>query len=192
VGDLWLNTDVPESVDRGAASERQLIVFTLHGDQWAVPIETVREIVQYRRPTATAAATGVVRGLISLRGEVLPVADLSSRLRRDAHSGDGAQIIVLALSEGSLGLIVDHVEGVRHVPAAHISPSPVPGAEEGLGEEIAAIDDGLVLLLDPQRALGGVLRRPAAKRSAPRRRSGSAGGGGDEARGGEEAGQAPG
>ncbi len=44
----------------------------------------------------------------------------------------------------------------------------MPGTDPGFGEEIAAIDDVLVLLLDPQRVLGGVLRRPAAvkKRAA--------------------------
>jgi purine-binding chemotaxis protein CheW len=164
---VWLNTDVPVRVDRGAGSERELVVFTLHGEQYGVPIETVREIVQYRRPsaTATAVAGGLIQGLISLRGEVLPVADLSSRLGREPHSGEGAQIVVLALAEGSLGLIVDHVEGVRRVPDEQISPSPVPGAEAGFGDEIAAIDDVLVLLLDPQVVLDGVLRGPAAKRS---------------------------
>jgi purine-binding chemotaxis protein CheW len=167
---VWLNTDVPVRVDRGAGSEREFVVFTLHGEQYGVPIETVREIVQYRRPsaTATAVAGGLIQGLISLRGEVLPVADLSSRLGREPHSGEGAQIVVLALAEGSLGLIVDHVEGVRRVPDEQISPSPVPGAEAGFGDEIAAIDDVLVLLLDPQVVFDGVLRSPAAKRATVR------------------------
>jgi purine-binding chemotaxis protein CheW len=162
---VWLNTDVPTNVDRGAGSERELVVFTLHGERYGVPIETVREIVRYRRPTATAAAAGLIQGLISLRGEVLTVADLSSRLGRDAHRGEGAQIVVLTLAEGSLGLVVDHVEGVRRVPGDHVTRSPVPGTEQGFGEEIASIDDDLVLLLDPQRVLGGVLRRPAPKRT---------------------------
>lgn len=156
------------SANRGADAERHLVVFALHGEQYGVPIATVREIVQYRPPTATAAATGLIRGLISLRGEVLPVVDLSSRLGREPHTGDGAQIVVLALAEGSLGLIVDHVEGVRRVPADRISPSPVPGTESGFGDEIAAIDDVLVLLLDPQQVLGGILRRPAPPPKEPR------------------------
>jgi chemotaxis signal transduction protein len=163
VRDVWLNTDVPVRADHAANSERQLVVFSLHGEQYGVPIGTVREIVRYTRPTATAAATGLIRGLISLRGEVLPVVDLSSRLGREAHSGEGAQIVVLALSHGSLGLIVDHVEGVRNVTGDRITPSPVPGAEKGFGEEIAAIDDQIVLLIDPQAVLGSVLRPPATE-----------------------------
>ena len=71
-----LNTDVPARQERADDDERQLVVFTLHIDQFAVPIESVREIVReivrYTRPTATAAASGVIRGMISLRGQVVP------------------------------------------------------------------------------------------------------------------------
>ena len=77
---------MPIGEDRGGVSERQLVVFTLHGEQYAVPIETVREIVRYTRLTATAAASGLIRGMISLRGVVVPVADLSSRLDREPHT----------------------------------------------------------------------------------------------------------
>ena len=145
---------------------RQLVVFTLHGDRFAVPIETVREIVRYTPPAASAAASGLIRGMINLRGVVVPVADLSDRLGHGRHTGEDAQIVVLELRDGPLGLIVDHVKGVQRVPRAQINPTPVPGAEQGFGDEIAAIDDELVLLLDPERVLGSLLRRPAAR--APR------------------------
>jgi len=159
-----LTTDVAGRQEPPGDGERQFVVFTLHSDQFAVPIETVREIVRYTRPTATAAASGLIRGMISLRGTVVPVADLSDRLGSDPHTGEGAQIVVLELREGALGLIVDRVEGVRRVRDGQISPTPVPGAEKGFGDEIAAIDDELVLLLDPQRVLGSLLR-PRRSRS---------------------------
>src|SRR5579875_3419379 len=63
-----------------ARSEHQLVIFTLHGEQYGLPVDVVAEIVRYTAPTATAAATELVRGLINLRGRVLPVADLSRRL----------------------------------------------------------------------------------------------------------------
>jgi chemotaxis signal transduction protein len=155
--------------DQGVRAERQLVVFTLHSEQFAVPIETVREIVRYTRPMAGAAAGGLICGMISLRGAVVPVADLSERLGHEPHTGEGAQIVVLELREGALGLIVDHVEGVQRVSSAQISPTPVPGAEKGFGDEIAAIDDELVLLLDPQRVLGSLLGRPATRTPRPKK-----------------------
>ena len=99
--------------------------------------------------------------MISLRGAVVPVADISDRLGREPHTGESAQIVVLELSDGPLGLIVDHVEGVKRVQRAQISPTPVPGTEKGFGDEIAAIEDELVLMLDPQRVLGSLLRGSA-------------------------------
>jgi len=59
--------------------ERQLVVFSLHGESYALPIASVREIIRYVEPGATAVATGVIQGMISLRGRTLPVIDLSSR-----------------------------------------------------------------------------------------------------------------
>ena len=168
-----LNPDVAGRQEPQGDGERQLVVFTLHSDQFAVPIETVREIVRYSRPTATAAASGLIRGMISLRGTVVPVADLSDRLGRDPHPGEGAQIVVFDLREGALGLIVDRVVGVRRVRDGQISPTPVPGAEKGFGDEIAAIDDELVLLLDPQRVLGSLLRPPRSP--SPRAKEPAAG-----------------
>ncbi len=171
---LWLNTDVATRQDRGGDAERQLVVFTLHGEQFAVPIETVREIVRYTPPTAGAAAGGLIRGMISLRGAVVPVADLSDRLGREPHTGKTAQIVVLELRDGPLGLIVDHVEGVQRVRGAQISPTPVPGAEKGFGDEIAAINDKLVLLLDPQRVLGSLLRGSGTPGAASEEAGGAA------------------
>ena len=88
-------------------SERQLVVFTLHGEQYALPVTTVREIIRYVEPSATATASGLIRGMISLRGHVLPIVDLSIKLRRTLEFGDGTRILVIELEGGSVGLLVD-------------------------------------------------------------------------------------
>jgi purine-binding chemotaxis protein CheW len=63
-----------------AEVERQLVVFSLHGEHYGLPITAVREIIRYIPPSATATASGVIQGLINLRGRTLPLVDLSSRL----------------------------------------------------------------------------------------------------------------
>jgi len=92
---------------------------------------------------------------------------------------------VVEVSGGSLGLIVDGVDGILHVPVDRIAPLP-PAADTSLGNEIAAVGGRLIVVIDPERALGGVLarkparaRKPAASRAAvrgadpqPRRRGG--------------------
>jgi purine-binding chemotaxis protein CheW len=155
-----------------AADERQVVVFSMHGEHYGLPIATVREIIRYVAPGATATARGIVRGMISLRGRTLPIVDLSSRLGQQLELGAGTRILVLEIAAGALGLIVDGVDGILPVPSAQIEPLPVASADTGLGEEVAAVGERLILLIDPERAFGDVLpRKPAPAR---RRRTTSA------------------
>lgn len=143
--------------DAQSEVERQLIVFSLHGERYGLPIADVQEIIRYTPPRVTAAARGLVQGLINLRGRVLPIVDLSPRLGRRLEINKGTRILVVEVAGGLLGVIVDSVDGVRDIPADTIEPLPVQPSADGLGDQIAAIDDRLIVLVDPERALGGVL-----------------------------------
>ena len=149
-------------------SDRHLVVFSLHGEHYALPVELVREIVRYTPPAVTAAAGGLVQGMISIRGEVLPIVDLSSRLGRLLEIGSGTRIVVVELKRGPLGLIVDTVEGVWRIPAAQFEPLPVPVAAEGLGKEIVAVGGRLIMLIDAEKALASAFpRTPRRPRTTP-------------------------
>lgn len=142
--------------------ERQLIVFSLHGEHYGLPIASVREIIRYTPPRVAATARGLIQGLINLRGQVLPVLDLSARLGQVLEVSDTTRILVIDVANGVLGLIVDGVDGVEQVAADRIEPIPGAGTDDALGDEIVAIQDRLVMLMDPDRALGRVLpARPA-------------------------------
>jgi purine-binding chemotaxis protein CheW len=157
--------------DAQSELERQLIVFSLHGEHYGLPIASVLEIIRYTPPRVTAAAWGLVQGLINLRGRVLPLVDLSARLGRTLEVSDATRILIVEVANGAVGLIVDTVDGMVRVPTPRIEPIPVAAGEDALGDEIAAIDDRLVMLIDPERALGGVLSHGTASgdRGAPRR-----------------------
>ncbi|HEY6526295.1 MAG TPA: chemotaxis protein CheW [Solirubrobacteraceae bacterium] len=156
--------------DAQSEPERQLIVFSLHGEHYGLPIASVQEIIRYTPPRVTAAARGLVQGLINLRGRVLPVLDLSSRLGGTLEVSDTTRILVVEVANGAVGLIVDGVDGVVRVAPERIEPIPGAVGDDALGHEIAAIDDQLVMLIDPERALGGVLTgAPAAQPEAPDR-----------------------
>ena len=62
------------------ATTRQLVVFTLGSEEYALPIRQVHEIIRYTEPRSVAAQSGWVRGVISLRGKIVPVFDLAARL----------------------------------------------------------------------------------------------------------------
>jgi purine-binding chemotaxis protein CheW len=156
-----------------AEAERQLVVFSLHGEHYGLPITSVREIIRYVPPSATATAAGLVQGLINLRGRTLPIVDLSSRLGRNLEVGSKTRILIVEVSGGALGLIVDTVDGILPIPAEQIERLPAAAADEnGLGEEVAAVGDGLIVLIDTERVFGAVLSKPAAP--ARRRRTSTA------------------
>jgi purine-binding chemotaxis protein CheW len=154
-----------------AEAERQVVVFSLRGEYYGLPITTVREIIRYVAPSATATARGAIRGMIILRGRTLPVADLSSRLGQELDVGARTRILVLEVAGGALGLIVDSVDGILPISSEQIEPLPVASGDEGLGDEIAAVGDRLIVLIDPERAFGDLLPRKAARTPARRRKT---------------------
>ena len=132
-------------------------MFSLHGEDYAVPLANVREIIRYSEPQATAASHGLVQGMISLRGQVVPVADLSSVLGRSPEIDAHSRIIVLEVANGALGLIVGDVHGVTRITEEQIQPLPMRVIAPGVGEHVAAVGERLILLIDPERALGKAL-----------------------------------
>ena len=154
-----------------AEAEDQVVVFSLHGEHYALPITAVREIIRYTRPGATAAASGLIRGMINLRGKTLPVVDLSPRVGGELEVGAGTRILVVEVANGVFGLIVDAVDGIVRIAAEQIEQLPVAAKRE-LGDQIAAVGDRLIVLIDPERALGELL--PARRAPARRRRTTSA------------------
>ncbi|HET6867103.1 MAG TPA: chemotaxis protein CheW [Solirubrobacteraceae bacterium] len=154
-----------------AEAERQVVVFSLAGEYYGLPITAVREIIRYVEPSATATARGAIRGMIVLRGRTLPIADLSSRLGQELELGIRTRILVLEVAGGALGLIVDGVDGILPIPADRIEPLPVATGDDGLGHEVAAVGERLIVLIDPERAFGDLLPRKPARAPARRRKT---------------------
>jgi purine-binding chemotaxis protein CheW len=130
------------------ASTRQLVVFSLGDEEYALPISDVHEIIRYTEPRSVASSVGWVRGVISLRGKIVPVYDLAARLGQSAASDAAEQKIVIVETADQLaGVIVDDVAEVLTVDAEQLDA--VPSATEPAIESIAKIDDRLIVLLTP-------------------------------------------
>ncbi|MGO9973937.1 MAG: chemotaxis protein CheW [Solirubrobacteraceae bacterium] len=126
---------------------RQLVVFKLAGQPYALPIKHVQEIIRYTRPREVASVDVWVRGVLSLRGRILPVYDLAARLGLSAEIDEQAKIVIIESGSESAGVIVDEVDEVLTVGADRFEG--VPGADEALIDSIAKIDDRLIVLLAP-------------------------------------------
>ena len=135
-------------------STRQLVVFSLGDEEYALPITQVQEIIRYAEPRAVASEAAWLRGVISLRGKIIPVCDLAARLGL-ARDGDGrANIVVVETEGGTAGVIVDEVQEVLTVDDTQLEAVPAAGAE--FIEAVVKVDDRLVVLLDASRIFVGV------------------------------------
>jgi purine-binding chemotaxis protein CheW len=132
---------------------QQLVVFTLGNEEYALPIQQVQEIIRYSEPRAVASTEPSIRGVISLRGRILPVFDLGVRLGVHAEPAQDQKIVIVETGSGTAGVIVDEVEEVLTVDADQLDE--VPGAGSDAIAAIARIDDRLVVLLTPDRLFAG-------------------------------------
>jgi purine-binding chemotaxis protein CheW len=126
-----------------------LVVFTLEGRAFALPVLDIGEILRMVAITHVPDTPAWVRGVINLRGQVIPVVDLRRRLGlQSSEIGLNTPILVVRTAERSLGLIADAVTDVIEVPDHDLSePSDVGGR----GQAISAVvrtDEGLVMILD--------------------------------------------
>jgi len=138
----------------------QLVVFTLGHEEYALPITQVQEIIRYTEPRAVASDAPWIRGVISLRGKIVPVCDLAARLGLAAERADNAKIVIVETVTGTAGIVVDEVEEVLTVDDAQLDS--VPGAGADFIEAIAKIDDRLVILLNPDGIFAGLELEHAA------------------------------
>jgi purine-binding chemotaxis protein CheW len=133
---------------------QQLVVFSLGEEEYALPITQVQEIIRYTEPRAVASDVPWIRGVISLRGKIVPVCDLASRLGLQTERPEQAKIVIVETGSGTAGVIVDEVEEVLSVDAEQLDAVPAAGSE--FIDAVAKIDDRLVILLNPEGIFSGV------------------------------------
>jgi len=139
---------------------QQLVVFALGEEEYALPIRQVQEIIRYSEPRAISSADPWIRGVISLRGKIVPVYDLGLRLGLHFEPGADQKIVIVETGSDTAGVVVDQVEEVLTVEEAQLDD--IPGAETDATEAIAKIDDRLVVLLSPERLFGSAAAYEAA------------------------------
>src|SRR5262245_6544979 len=96
-------------------STRQLVIFSLGEEEYALPITRVQEIIRYTEPRGVASPVAWVRGVINLRGKIVPVCDLALRLGLPSDRREGAKIVIVETETGTAGVIVDDVDEVLTV-----------------------------------------------------------------------------
>ncbi len=152
----------PPLTDKSAPPERpaQVLTFWLGAEVFGMDIRTVREIIQCGPMTTVPLMPAFVRGVINLRGAVVPVVDLNARFgRAPAKLGKKSCIVIFDARRGServeLGLLVDAVSEVIRMAPGDVEPPPEFGSAirrefiRGIGK----VGQRFVILLEPDRAL---------------------------------------
>jgi purine-binding chemotaxis protein CheW len=124
----------------------QLVVFSLGEEEYALPIAHVQEIIRYTEPRSVASQTPWVKGVISLRGKIVPVYDLASRLGLPPRAA-ARKIVIVDSGDDMAGMIVGDVKEVLTVTTADLDEVPAAGA--ACIQSIAKVGDRLVVLLRP-------------------------------------------
>lgn len=136
--------------------ERQLVVFTLANESYGVAITTVKEIITMQKVTPLPKSPPFVKGVINLRGRVIPVVDLKSRLNLpETEVAHDTRIMVIEVGDRTVGCIVDSVREVLTIKESVIEPPTGGSAEIDYMEGIAKVGEELVILIDLQRVLAG-------------------------------------
>lgn len=129
----------------------QLVSFYLEKEEYGVDILKVREINKMMQLTKVPNAPEYIEGVINLRGKIIPVVDLRTKLgmsrrEQDIHS----RIIVVDVEDKTLGFIVDRVSEVLRIPKSvtEAPPAIVSGVDSEYITSVGKLDDRLLILLD--------------------------------------------
>ncbi|EGO63172.1 chemotaxis protein CheW [Acetonema longum] len=134
-----------------SSSEVQLVVFKLGREEYGFNILQVQEIKKMTDITRVPNTPEYVKGVINLRGSVLPVIDLKKRLGlAEGDYSDTSRIIIVKVDEVHVGMVVDAVTEVTAISQDHIEPPYVVSSEVGINyiSGVGKLDNRLLILLN--------------------------------------------
>ncbi|HPU20419.1 MAG TPA: chemotaxis protein CheW [Alicycliphilus sp.] len=150
-------------VDKGieivAAGAREYLTFRLGQEEYGIDILKVQEIRGYEAPTRIAHAPAFIKGVINLRGTIVPIVDM--RLRFGCAQADYDSftvVVILNLRERVVGIVVDSVSDVMELAPEQLRPAP--DLESSIDAQcirgLGSVGERMLILLDIERLMAGV------------------------------------
>lgn len=141
--------DKESTASKGVA--RQFLTFTVGNEEYGVDIMTVREIKGWTETTRLPNAPEFMRGVMNLRGLIIPIFDLRTRFNHGLTEATAKHVvIILAVGERNIGVLVDTVSDILDVNSEQIKSAPA--ADEQIDSAfingLISLDDRMVVLLD--------------------------------------------
>jgi len=134
---------------------KQIISFKIKDEEYGLEILKVKEVIRIKEITKLPKAPDFVKGVINLRGDVIPIIDLREKfgISGDKYS-ETKRVIIVEVEERSMGIIVDSVSHVIRIAESQIDTSPFLG---GISKEfisgVIKFDERLIVLLNIDKIL---------------------------------------
>jgi purine-binding chemotaxis protein CheW len=134
-----------------AVTDREVLAFTLGEEEYGIDILTVQEIRGYESVTRIANAPSFIKGVVNLRGAIVPIADMRIKFELANPEYDATTVvIVLNMGKTTVGMVVDSVSDVVTLTQEQVKPAPALGggidADCLLG--LGTIGERMLILLD--------------------------------------------
>jgi len=143
-------------LDNEDTQKDKYLTFHLAGEDYGIEIRYVIEIIGIQNITEVPDMPAFIRGVINLRGKVIPVMDVRNRFNIESREYDDRTcIIVVNVDATEVGLVVDEVSEVADIPEANVEPPPKTGksAESGYIQGMGKINKDVKILLDVHKLL---------------------------------------
>ena len=141
-----------------AQAQREVLVFVLGGEEYAVDILKVQEIRGYDKVTPIPKSPAFLKGIVNLRGTIVPVIDLRVKFGLEDPKYDTTTVmIVLRIGARVVGVVVDGVSDTLGIAASDVKPAPSMGGlvDTSYLGGLVAREGRMILLLDIERFLSG-------------------------------------
>lgn len=140
-------------------SVREYLTFRLDQEEYGIDILKVQEIRGYETPTRIANAPPFLKGVVNLRGTIVPIVDMRLKFNcSKAEYSSFTVVIILNLGTRIVGIVVDSVSDVMELPADTIRPAPE--VESGISSDcivgLGSVGNRMLILLDIGKLMSGV------------------------------------
>ena len=151
-----------EMMNTGAGSadtqEGKYMTFKSGSEYFGLEIQYVQQIIQFQAITKIPETEDYIKGLINLRGKIVPVVDVRVRFKQgECEYNDKTCILVIVVKDTTVGLIVEQIAEVAEIQKENILPPPTIGRNDKGHHKyvygIAKVGNSVKLLLDPEKLL---------------------------------------
>ena len=133
----------------------QAVVFKLNEERYGVDINYVNGIEREQTVIRVPNTSSTIKGIINLRGEVIPVINLKAKFGAPYEDKDKTELIIVNLKKGRLALEVDGLDEIHNIDAENIVDMPLIAKGEGVEyfDRIAKVNGKLIIMINPQKLL---------------------------------------